>query len=508
MSDADLMQLVQPQQPQTARPVGPPAQNFSAMSDADLMAHINGSSGPRPMSDFLTAGPGVGAEIAKDFNAGWENLKRPFTEDATTAGVLGSQINMGKALLAPFQMAGSIFSGPYRSLGTRGMTAAVHGAGSLIAPEIAARDNPQKIYEDIAPQVDMSLSALMPSKGGLSTFGPPRALPPAELAKVPVPTSKELLASGGQKIEAADQAATGGFSPQIMEALSQDMIQALNPKRERIAPQSFGLVKDLSKDATLTDIRTTRELLNEVKMGPDGKERRAASIAIEKIDDFLARNEPLAAEILKTGQADYAAGKRVQKLEEADAIAGLRTGRAGYGGNEVNARRQVISPIVEKYIKGNKQGFTPDEISSLTNFVEGSTGVNALRTLAQMAPSKGGLGFSSGILPVATLGTSLMVGSGSNKLAALLTRNQFQSLIDKMAKRSPAYEDAIAKATNKFLAAAAAVQQQPTPAKIGALVTSSRALSSGLRFDGIQISAGELLRRMQSPATSRAEDDK
>lgn len=360
-------------------------------------------------------------------------------------------------------------------------------------------------YEQAKEATDTAMMALSPARGGLPLKGP--AMPPKELAKVPAPTSAELKTAGGKQIEAAEAAATGDFQPEIMRALSDNTRQVLNPKRERIAPQAFGFVEDLAKDATVAEIRTTRELLGELRMGADPKERRAARIAIDQIDEFLTRNEPMAANILQEGNANYAAGKRVERLEQADAIAGLRTGRAGYGGNEVNARRQVISPIVEKYIKGNKAGFSADEMAALDSFVHGSRGINTLRTMAQMAPSKGGMSSFGGILPVVTGGTSLGIGAGAHKLAAVLTRSEFQGLIDKVAKRSPAYVEAVSKATDKYLAAAADFSAQPTPAKIAGLVTAARALSNGLKFDGINIGSGELLRRLQAPIPGAAEGD-
>lgn len=330
--------------------------------------------------------------------------------------------------------------------------------------------------------------------------------PPKELARLPAPTKDSLLKTGGAQKEAATAVPHEPFHPELMKAFADNTKQVMNPKRERVAPQTFGMVDDIAKDGAIADLSVTRELLGEIAQSVDRKERRAATIAIKEIDKFLSRNEPAAAGLLEKGNANYAAGKRLQQLEELDAIGGLRTGRANSGGNEVNVRRQLVSPIVEKAIKGNSKGYSKDEIAALNGFVKGTPGLNTLRTASQLAPSKHGLTFGS---PVSLLsgGASLAVGAGANKLAALLTRNQYQKIMDRVAKRSPAYTEALSKATDRYLAAAQDFSTQPTPAKLAGMVAASRALSSGLRHDGVSISSGDLLRSIQGPVKSAAEGD-
>lgn len=459
----------------------------------------------KPQPSFMEgAVSGIPGEIAKEASSALDAMKRPFSEAAVTDGAVGGLMNTGRALAAIPQMALSPITGAARSLGGRALATASHAIGSYINPQVAARDNPQQMYEELAPQVDKALAAAAPARGGISTLRQPVALPPKEAARVPVPSQDQLLAGGGRGFEAAEAVPHAPFQPEMMRALADNTKQVMGAKRERLAPNTFGLVDDLTKDGTIADLRVTRELLGEVAQSVDKSERRAATIAIKELDKFIERNEPLAGAILADANANYAAGKRVERLTQAGDIAGLRTGRAGYGGNEVNARRQVISPIVEQYIKGNRKGWSPDEVSAMEAFVRGGKGVNTLRTLAQMAPSKHGFGFASPISAL-TAGASLALGAGAHKLAAILTRREFNQLIEKAAKRSPAYAEAVSQATDRYLAAAQSLTAQPTPAKVAGLISAARALSNGLKFDGVNIGSGELLKRLQAPVPSAAE---
>jgi hypothetical protein len=324
---------------------------------------------------------------------------------------------------------------------------------------------------------------------------------------VPVPTRADLgrAADEGYK----EYRAVGGeFSPEISGALADNVTATLNSKGaySHLADPVHKTVDLLRKEGPTSsdELRSVLEGLGTLRTDPDSKVRRAANIATAEISQFLSRNEPEAASALAKASGDYAAMSRAKTLDQAGEIADLRTGRAGYGGNAVNSMRQVLSPIVEKAIKGNKQGFSPEEIGALNEIVTGNTVTNTLRGIGQLSPSKGAI---STTLAAGTLGASGVVGAAANKLAAFLTSKQIDRFNELVRKRSPAYEAAVDKASDKFFTASDDFLVNPTQAGLIKTVVASRALSAGLARDGIQIPSGDFLRRLQGPSGAAAEDE-
>ena len=255
---------------------------------------------------------------------------------------------------------------------------------------------------------------------------------------------------------------------------------------------------------TLSEMRSAKELVGKSARSPDSRVRQGSAVANREIGNIIQEISPEAAQNLRTADQIFATSKSMKELQNKESIAGLRTGRAGYGGNAVNNMRQVLSPIVEKAIKGETTGFHPNEIEAMRQIVEGTTGANLLRGIGQMSPSKGiiqtGLTFS-------TLGATGVVGAIANKLANVVTAQQINRLKELVAKRSPAYEAAVQKSLDRYEKAQSAFVNSPSTNKLAAYVAASRQLSNGLTRDGIQVSSGELMRVLQGPMRSPAENE-
>lgn len=241
----------------------------------------------------------------------------------------------------------------------------------------------------------------------------------------------------------------------------------------------------------------------------------AAAISGE-IGKILSEVAPEASKNLKTADAIHSTALSVQDLQRKSDVAGLRAGRAGYGGNAVNTMRQVLSPIVQKSIEGKMTGFKPDEIAAMREIVEGTTATNAARLVGQLSPTSG-----LGVLKSAAAGGSAVgagvsggvalaipaIGYASNKLATILTGRHIERLKELVAKRSPAYSEAVAKSVKRYEDSQLALVNDPSPARLGTYVAASRALSSGLSKDGVTVTAGDLMRALQGPVAGRAEDE-
>jgi hypothetical protein len=117
-------------------------------------------------SDAVTDIPG---EIANAAGEAWQNIKG--VSKRGEQGPVEGLLTTGKAVMGIPQLALSPITGAARSLIGHPLAQAEHAVGTLIAPEIAAKDDPQKMYDAAKGDVDLALSAL-------ATRGAPPAVAP------------------------------------------------------------------------------------------------------------------------------------------------------------------------------------------------------------------------------------------------------------------------------------------------------------------------------------------
>ncbi len=267
----------------------------------------------------------------------------------------------------------------------------------------------------------------------------------------------------------------------------------------------------VEKMVTLAELRDLKELIGQSFKSSDSRVRAAASFASKEINKIISEASKEAGTNLKTADAIHSTARSVQELQRKGDIAGLRTGRAGYGGNAVNSMRQVLSPIVQKSIEGKLTGFQPGEIAAMREIVEGTPVTNAARLVGQMSPTKGviqGGGSVAAVVAAGPVGLAIpALGVASNKLATVLTGKQIDRLKELVAKRSPAYSAAVSKATERYTSAQAEFASRPSPNNFAAYLSASRLLAKGLSHDGVQISSGDLLRAIQGPMRSASDDE-
>lgn len=352
--------------------------------------------------------------------------------------------------------------------------------------------------------------------------GAATARPAIAAASKIIPKASDIFATAKPFYRAfKNEAGKIAVPPQVASAIG-DSIRAklteanLIPELAGPVYAAVGIL-DKGEPITLDALQNIKRVIGRGFSSPDKNVRDAASVASAQINRVIGMASREAATNLKTADQIHSTARSVQDLQRKKSIAGLRAGRAGYGGNAVNSMRQVLAPIVQKSIEGRITGFKPDEIQAMRDIVEGTTATNVMRGIGQMSPSKGalstltgiGVGGGAGLVAAGPVGVSAaailpVAGMTANKVAAIMTGKQIERLRELVAKRSPAYKQAVEKAVERYERAQIEFVNQPTPSRFGALVSASRALSSGFQRDGIQISSGDLLKQIagQQPATA------
>jgi hypothetical protein len=285
--------------------------------------------------------------------------------------------------------------------------------------------------------------------------------------------------------------------------LTEEMAGA--PARSAIALLESGKVQ------TLDDLQKIKRIAGRGFQATEKDARDAAGALSGEVTKIISQVSGEAGQSLQTADKIHSTALAVQDLQRKANVAELRAGRAGYGGNAVNSMRQVLSPIVQRATEGKTTGFKPDEIQAMREIVEGTTATNFARGVGQLSPSKGIIQTLGGAGAAVALGPGGLVipalGMAANKVATAMTGNQIARLQELVAKRSPAYADAVSKAAARYERAQSELASNPTPARLASYLSASRALSSGLTRDGIQVTSGDLLRGIQGPMRGAAENE-
>ncbi len=179
----------------------------------------------------------IPSEISNAFGESLDAVKGAFNNNIAEKGAIGSTLATGKAILGVPGMAFSPIVGTARSVGGHLLTRAIHGAGTLINPEVAAKDNQQEIYDKVKGEVDQALAAAGPAKGGLRT-GPAYALPNPAPSPVQIPTGPlDVILSEGQTTRnlpaiQKEQAALRGTSGPSAQSRAQEFA---DQQRQQVA---------------------------------------------------------------------------------------------------------------------------------------------------------------------------------------------------------------------------------------------------------------------------------
>jgi hypothetical protein len=161
-------------------------------------------------SSWTDAITDIPAEIGHAASENYDAIKKGFLPNGQgSQGQIEHLMNTGKGIAGIAGLAVSPITGTARSLIGHPMAQLEHKAGELIAPEIAAKDDPQKMYETAKGDVDLAMSAGRPSKG----------------VSIPAAASPAPAASTNEIVAAADRVAQAAGSPvDVPRAFASDNI--------------------------------------------------------------------------------------------------------------------------------------------------------------------------------------------------------------------------------------------------------------------------------------------
>lgn len=330
----------------------------------------------------------------------------------------------------------------------------------------------------------------------------PRASDVFATAKAPYREFKQVASQIDVPAETAS-----GMAERIRRALDK---ANFIPELAQPVYSAVGIL-DRGEPLTLDVLQNIKRTVGRAFKSPDANVRDAAGVASKEIVKIINEFSPQAGKAYKTADAIQSTAYSLRDLQQKEAVAKLQTGRAGYGGNAVNALRQRISPIVQKSIEERTTGFKPNEIGAMEQFVTGSRGANAARMVGGLSPAKGGIqqyGALGAMYAAGPAGAALPVlGAVGNKLATILDRADFDKIKALVAKRSPAYAEAVRKAVERYERSQVEFASDPSPAKRAAFAQAAQSLSNGLSRDGVTISARQLMQGLQGPMRGSAEDE-
>jgi hypothetical protein len=378
----------------------------------------------------------IGPEIRGAFNENLAAFKQGFGLEGKRPGEKGAiegALGVGRGLLAIPGMAAAPITGAARSLLGHGLANATQAAGSIINPEVAAKEDPREVYEASKAGVDTAMMAMAPR--GASPVGM-RPMP----AKVPTaPELKQAAVSVYESPQIKGLQIAPNDVVNLTGGLQNDLIKSGFRPTAGSAPGTFAELQRMTPDPSIPsvsvdDLRaarrafggTSKQVQPDMSPTPDAV---AAKRAIEKIDDFL---DNLAPE-LRDANANYAAGKRAQMLDYRTMKADRNAAKSGSGMNMENAMRQAVDKIGDR-------GLSKQEIAARDRIVLGSKPRNALRTAGKLGVDGGlslmlhagaGLGSGGATVPITAAGTM------ARKIGELLTRREISALSKTMRSKSP-----------------------------------------------------------------------
>jgi len=156
-----------------------PDQQSAAVDDiAKSLLH---GTPPKPKEEYKPSITDAVTDIPKEIGSAFGSAvdKIAALKDRGKQGPIDGLLTTGKAILAVPEALMSPITGAARSLIGHPMAQAEHAVGTLIAPETAAKDDPQKMYDAAKGDVDLAMAALK-SRGMPAASAVPALAAPSE----------------------------------------------------------------------------------------------------------------------------------------------------------------------------------------------------------------------------------------------------------------------------------------------------------------------------------------
>lgn len=406
---------------------------------------------PKQTASITDAVTDIPAEIGRTASANLNIIKEGIT-DRGTKGPIEGLMSTGRALLAVPGLLTSPITGAARSLIGHPMAQAEHAVGTLIAPEIAAKDDPQKMYQNAAGDVETAMSAARPA--GVTPLGMTAASP----VKVPAPTIAELKDAARAGYNSPEVAAVE-IHPHSVGTLAAKIEDDLINKgfRPRNTPGTFDEIRNLTppqgvSSVKVADIDSARKALGVMAkevdaVGKPTAEAAAASTAISHINDYLpnissadviAGDAPAAAAILKDAGENWGAAKRAESVDVRLTRADRQAAKSGSGSNIENAMRQKIAGMLD--VPSRSVGYSAPEVAKMEEIVRGTPTRNVLRKVGKLGVDGGLSLLLHAGTALETGGMNLPVAAGgtiARKIGEALTSRSGRDLSEMVRNRSP-----------------------------------------------------------------------
>jgi hypothetical protein len=368
----------------------------------------------------------IPGEISKEAGAGVDDIKA--LSRRSEMGSIEGLGATGKAVIAPLRIAAAPITGTARSLIGHTMANLEHKAGEVIAPEIAAKDNSEKMYETAKSDVDTAMSALRAKSPAEVT-----AAAASKVASYPRSIS-ELKAAASKAYEHPDLIGLE-VKPEAVHnfALKSELELSKKGLNDKTAPKVVSVLREAQaapegSSVTGQNIVALRRSLGEIA-GDGGSEAKAAKSAIDHLDEWLPNvrrehvinGDPAAAySKLEQANADYSAAKHADLVDQKLLRAELRSASAHSGMGVTNQVRGRMADILIN--PKERRGFRDEELAQMEKIVYGTTGQNLLRGASNVLAGGGGVG--STLLGIMTGGTFPALGMALRGISNRITITQ------------------------------------------------------------------------------------
>lgn len=266
--DVDVKPAFDPSQPFQAADTKPP---FDPSKPFDAgPQESSGSWLPKALSDIPHEAYEATADQVRNIGKSWADMRSRRAEqakkDASSEGSFfdsGAITNSlkdvgdtGKALLSAASIPVAPVQGAAESLIGHPMADLEHAAGTIINPEVAAKDNPAAMYQTAKDDVSTALSAVRPK--GFTASGPmasPAPIAPEAAANTATANEFGINLSRGQAtgdldtIRYEDMAARGAYGPEAQQRAAQFFDQQF--KDAQAGGQSVG--QQAARNAPVVD---------------------------------------------------------------------------------------------------------------------------------------------------------------------------------------------------------------------------------------------------------------
>jgi hypothetical protein len=370
---------------------------------------------------------------------------------------------------------------------------------------------------------------------GLATGAPSaRAVVPAVTKTVqPGRISEEALEAASTALYQSPAIKDLRLKPETVTRITADVVAELKSGTRRFHPRladkTFGLLDDAAKTPTEFNtgdgIDALHRLLGRVTQGADRNDAAAARAAQKALYDKLealsdadvemGSSAAAASKAFKEARANWSALEKSRTLGVSEDNALNQAAAAGSGANIDNATRQRIKDLIKKGPDGtsraSRSGYTTDQIAEMQNLVRGDFVGNAARLLGKAAPTgvvSGGMSGGAGMLLAGTTGAFGLpaVGWVAKRLGDSMTTAKLSRLQELVRSESPAAK-ALESSSTKWARSFEDLSANPSGAKLAAFMLASRNLANTFNGAGIKVTTSDLIKSLQAPMRSAAEDD-